>query len=77
MSRYGICTEHGDLIPCKEHVNKQGTKDPLKCPVPSYVKIDVSAIPNCGHGVFATKFIEPGQIIGLYNLLFHRPYIQE
>ena len=65
----GICELHGDLIPCTEHVTQQGTKDPLKCPVPSFVKIDVSTIPNCGHGVFATKFIKPGHIIGVYKKL--------
>ena len=64
MCEDGICEKHGDLRPCIEYVTKQGTKDPIKCPVPSFIKIDISTIPNSGHGVFATQFIEPGQIIG-------------
>ena len=59
-----VCPLHGDLLPCKEHVVGQSKKDPTKCPVPSYAKIDTSGIPDAGHGVFATQFIEPGRIIG-------------
>ena len=59
-----VCPLHGDLLPCKEHVVGQSKKDPTKCPVPSYARIATSGIPDAGHGVFATAFIEPGRIIG-------------
>ena len=55
------------LLPCIEHVTQRGRKDPAKFPVPSFVQIKESNIPGAGQGVFATKFIEPGQIIGEYR----------
>ena len=62
-----ICEKHGPLLPCIEHVTQRGRKDPAKFPVPSFVQIKESNIPGAGQGVFATKFIEPGQIIGEYK----------
>jgi hypothetical protein len=64
-----VCTKHGDLVPCKEHATGPVRKDPTKCPVPSFIKIKTSTIRNAGHGVFATKFMKPGQIIGRFNVL--------
>ena len=58
------CELHGTLLPCTEHVTSRGTKNPDKFPTPSFVEIRVSGIPGAGMGVFATKFIKPGQIIG-------------
>ena len=58
------CELHGSLLPCTEHVTSRGTKNPDKFPTPSFVEIRVSGIPGAGMGVFATKFIKPGQIIG-------------
>eukprot|EP00116_Pleurobrachia_bachei_P011235 sb/3471497/ len=63
----GNCELHGDLEPCPEIITAPGTKDPKKFPVPSFVKIDTSKIPNAGFGVFATEFIRPGVIIGEYK----------
>eukprot|EP00116_Pleurobrachia_bachei_P010044 sb/3470306/ len=59
-----ICEMHGDLEPCPEIITASGTKDPKKFPVPSFIKIDTSKIPNAGFGIFATEFIRPGVIIG-------------
>ena len=60
----GVCEVHGPLLPCTEIVTERGRKDPAKFPVPSFVEIRESNIPGAGQGVFAIKFIEPGQIIG-------------
>ncbi len=72
----GTCELHGPLLPCTEIVTERGRKDPAKFPVPSFVEIRESDIPGAGNGVFATKFIEPGQIVGeSYSdsyLLFNR-----
>ena len=63
-----MCAKHGDLKPCKEHAIGSGRKDPTKCPVPSFVRIAISNIPDAGHGVFAIQFVKPGQIIGQFLL---------
>ena len=47
-----------------EVVKQRSRKDPLKCPVPSFAKIKPSTIPKSGVGVFTTRFMEPGQVIG-------------
>ena len=59
------CPLHGDLLPCLEHAVGRARKDPAKCPVPSFAKVVPSGIPGAGYGVFAEKFIYPGQIIGM------------
>ena len=61
-----VCAEHGDLVPCTEHATGPVRKDPTKCPVPSFIEIKESNIRDAGHGVFATKFIKPGHIIGRF-----------
>ena len=60
----GECAEHGPLLPCLEDITKPGTKNINKFPVPSFIEIKESTIPNAGDGAFATKFIEPGCILG-------------
>jgi len=61
-----VCTEHGDLVPCTELATGPVRKDPTKCPVPSFIKIQESNIRDAGHGVFSTQFIKPGHIIGRF-----------
>ena len=64
------CELHGPLLPCTEHIANRGTKNPDKFPTPSFVEIRDSGIPGAGKGIFATKFIKPGQIIGKFNSLY-------
>ena len=60
----GECDVHGGLVPCSENITARGRKDPTKFPVPSFVRLDKSTIPQGGFGAFATEFIPPGLIIG-------------
>ena len=59
----GECETHGPLLACSDE-SLSGTSSTTKIPHPSYVRIEESTIPRAGLGAFATKFIEPGRILG-------------
>ena len=48
-------------------MKSMGRKDPSKYPVPSFIELKDSSIPNAGTGAFATKFIPGGYILGSYK----------
>ena len=60
---------HGPLLLCLEYVTAKGTKDHAKFPTAALSR--ESGIQGAGVGVFATKFIKPGRILGapLFHLL--------